>query len=148
MSAACEIEIHASQNAAQREQSCQDLTALACGELLIATGIRGTVTEQLSSVDDEYTHNCTLERSIKIVCFNLSKDVLAEYFWPALQTQFHLECVFVSTPSFKGCIFNYLRPSVCPVERRRALRAPAPDQPSPPIAVEMNDADEHARWVS
>jgi hypothetical protein len=92
-----------------------------CIEILCHLKLGGTATKTLSSVDDEQGCWCA-ESGIKLELHGVSKEDVCERLWPLLKQRFHLECAHVRLCNghFSGCIFDWMRPSACPVSQRRA----------------------------
>jgi hypothetical protein len=104
-------------NISQREPFV--LSAEACVDIARQFSVAATAHDTVSSVDDD--HGCwRSERGVTLALYSVSKDRVGQSVWPALCSQFQLECAHVSTEGFKGCIYDWLRPSACPALVRKS----------------------------
>jgi hypothetical protein len=103
-----------------------DLLSGRCVELLKHFELSGTVTQTLSSVKTDGVW-CT-EVGVSIDLYDCSKEGVCEKLWPALQEAYpSLECAHIHVAG-KGdncCVYDWMRPSVCPANLRRAAAAAA-----------------------
>ena len=101
---------------------------LRCDEVarfLVQQKILGQVASNLSSQgsDDSMAleHGC----SVYFTKYPLNERVEIDRAWTVLSRRFGLGCAYVQTDEFRGCVIDYLRPSVCPsagARERSALR--------------------------
>lgn len=99
--------------------------ACLCAELLLKIPVACTVIDTLSVVETDGAYS--MEPGVIIDLYGTSKKIIETQVWPSLQRQFpSLECAHINDgTSFQGCIYDYLRPSACPENIRKAQFAAA-----------------------
>jgi hypothetical protein len=89
----------------------------ACVALARRLGVACTASQTWSSVSND--HCWCAEEGVALELHGVSKDCVANRVWPALRDEFRLECAHVTTDHFKGCIWDWLRPTSCPARVRK-----------------------------
>ena len=78
-----------------------------------------TVYETISSVDNE-AGEYHLEIGAVIEVYNVTKEIIENKIWPTLKERLGLDCAYISiSKQFSGCIYDYLRSSICPFKLRK-----------------------------
>ena len=102
-------------NISQRAQSGGvRLSQEDCTELLRALGILATVYPTMSSVGDLSSSRHYLENGLSLILQKIQKTTVRETLWPLIRERYGLTCAHVSENDFKGCILDWMRPSLCP----------------------------------
>lgn len=111
-----------------------------CADILLHIPAACTIMETLSVVETDGIYN--IEPGVIIDLYGTSKKIIETKIWPALKTRFpSLECAHIDDGvSFQGCIYDYLRPSVCPENLRKAERA-ALEGPNKSQVILQDDID-------
>lgn len=96
-------------------------TPQACAEFFQSQRLSTTITESLSTVEDDDGNFC-IEPGVLVEIYTKEahKSLLGRL-WPVLQSHFPIECAHVQTHDFAGCIFDFLRPSSCPFTVRKSV---------------------------
>ena len=97
------------------------LNADKCAMVLSTLQLPATVHDTASSIDDD-CRVWNVEKGVVIELYNASKHDVCHRLWPQLRDIFHLECAHVREVGggFSGCIYNWMRPSACPMVERQA----------------------------
>ena len=94
-------------------------SAFKCAELLAGLKMSATTYDTFSAVDDA-NGDWYVEIGVVINLYNCTKKGICDNLWPALQEKFNLECAHVhESGGFSGCMYDYSRTSICPVNMRR-----------------------------
>lgn len=100
--------------------------------ILCQLEISGTATKTCSAVEDD--NQCwQAEDGVALDLYGVSKNDVCERLWPVLKDRFDLECAHVHElgHGFNGCIYDWMRPSVCPAAARRKAKSEAVERPEP-----------------
>ncbi len=102
------------------------LNASNCAPLLVRLGVAATVVDSISSVDQDEGAWKT-ERGVTVDLYGVTKADVCERIWPAMRDLFALECIHVHElgHGFNGCIYDWMRPSSCPMSVRKKAREAA-----------------------
>jgi len=95
-----------------------------CVRILCQLEISGTATKTCSAVDGD--NQCwQAEDGVALDLYGVSKNDVCERLWPVLRDRFDLECAHVHElgHGFNGCIYDWMRPSVCPAVARRKSKS-------------------------
>lgn len=102
-------------NISQRTQSgVVRLSQEDCMELLRSLGISATVCPTMSSVRDISSGQYHIENGVSLMLQNIQKTTVRETLWPLIRERYGLTCAHVSENNFKGCILDWIQPSLCP----------------------------------
>ena len=110
----------------EEAQSLLPLNTANCVPILTRLKIAGTVTDTLSSVDDDCGAFAP-EKGVVMDLYGVTKADVCERLWPVVRDVFALECLHVHElgRGFNGCIYDWMRPSCCPMTVRKRARETA-----------------------
>lgn len=86
-----------------------------CVEILRSLRISATVYDNLSSVSTGTPATChNVENGVTIALYGICKSKICHEVWPMLKVRYGLTCAHISETNFRGCILDWMRPSICP----------------------------------
>lgn len=72
-----------------------------------------SITENVSIVP--YKNDFKQENGCRIIFNSHKSEMIDKKFWDNIKNEFKLECAHLHVEGkYKGCIYNYLRESICP----------------------------------
>ena len=87
-------------------------------EFLCSIGISATVVESTTVMRN--TKKLWLEPGCNITIHGLKTELLEQKLWNPLKKEYNLQCGFLDIPGrYKGCIVNFIRPSLCSCNQKR-----------------------------
>lgn len=88
--------------------SSKNMNCKTIAKLLLSTGTRGHVFENVSAREHGIIEpGCTVVLSHKICKPNV------RMLWRQIKQKYNVDCAYVDSPTFKGCVLDYMQDTKC-----------------------------------